>query len=357
MKNKVTVDFTQNMMTPSIDGEGVIKLPAGAGENVEKWAILLPQEALEEGSAYSEDGIYTGTRTAISTIAENDYLATNIAVIVNTQTILETPAGAINGLFVVNEKGDHVYFSQGNLQYIGSASTPYWKFADNQWDYLGHNQGSTSQTVDRDLFGWGTSGYDHGAICYQPWNLSIDANNYYVYNDYHLNLYDQTGRADWGYNAISNGGNTENNGWRTLTRDEWNYLFNARPTLSGIRYAKGIVNNVSGIILLPTDWSISTYELNYVNNGGVLYSDNIISAEDWTNIFETNGAVFLPSAGNRWGVSCYAVGDVGFYWSASCFFNGGQSAGMIEIHDSSINFTTWNRGGGCSVRLVKDINP
>ena len=73
MKNKVTVDFTQNMMTPSIDGEGVIKLPAGAGENVEKWAILLPQEALEEGSAYSEDGIYTGTRTAISTIAENDY--------------------------------------------------------------------------------------------------------------------------------------------------------------------------------------------------------------------------------------------------------------------------------------------
>ena len=49
MKNKVTVDFSQNTMTPSIDSEGIIKLPAGAGENVEKWAILLPQEAMEEG--------------------------------------------------------------------------------------------------------------------------------------------------------------------------------------------------------------------------------------------------------------------------------------------------------------------
>ena len=35
MNNKVIVDFSQNTMTPSMDGEGIIKLPAGAGENVE----------------------------------------------------------------------------------------------------------------------------------------------------------------------------------------------------------------------------------------------------------------------------------------------------------------------------------
>ena len=46
------------------------------------------------------------------------------------------PEGAINGLFTINEAGDQVYFSKGNLQYIGSADTPYWRFAENQWDYL-----------------------------------------------------------------------------------------------------------------------------------------------------------------------------------------------------------------------------
>ena len=86
MKNKVTVDFTQNTMTPSMDGEGVIMLPAGSGENVEKWAILLPQEALEEGeegTTYSEEGIYTGVRPEIPTITENGYWVNGIDLIVS----------------------------------------------------------------------------------------------------------------------------------------------------------------------------------------------------------------------------------------------------------------------------------
>ena len=77
MKNKVTVDFAQNTVMPNQDGEGVIMLPAGSGENVEKWAILLPQEALEEegnGSAYSEDGVYTGVRPAISATQTTEML-------------------------------------------------------------------------------------------------------------------------------------------------------------------------------------------------------------------------------------------------------------------------------------------
>jgi len=85
MKNKVTVDFTQNMVIPNQDGEGVIKLPAGSGENVEKWAILLPQEAVgagELGSAYSEDRIYSGMCGTVSTISENGYLSSGINVIV-----------------------------------------------------------------------------------------------------------------------------------------------------------------------------------------------------------------------------------------------------------------------------------
>lgn len=102
MKNKVTVDFTQNTMTSGMDGEGVIMLPAGSGENVEKWAILLPQEALEEGeggSVYSEDGVYSGVRPEIPEFAINGYYGDGIGLNISNRTF---PEGAIRGLFTIN---------------------------------------------------------------------------------------------------------------------------------------------------------------------------------------------------------------------------------------------------------------
>jgi len=174
------------------------------------------------------------------------------------------PTGAINGKFTINADGDQVYFSQGNLQY--QASTDTWKFADNQYDYVGSDNSNISSTYSGwiDLFGWGTSGYNHGGNCYQPWSTSTNYSDYYAYGGSTYNLYDQTGQADWGYNAISNGGNTANQ-WRTLTQPEWNYVFYTRSTTSGIRYAKANVNNVNGVILLPDDWSSSTYSLSSTN--------------------------------------------------------------------------------------------
>ena len=98
-------------------------------------------------------------------------------------TLTAIPTGAISGKFTINAEGDKVYFSKGNLQYIGSATPSYWKFAENQWDYLGDNgQGSNSQSVDCDLFGWGTSGYNHNAYCYQPWSTSSTNADYNPYN-------------------------------------------------------------------------------------------------------------------------------------------------------------------------------
>ena len=64
---------------------------------------------------------------------------------------------------------------------------------------------------------------------YQPWCTStVSSEFYYAYGNYAYNLFAQTGQADWGYNAIANGGNLENLGWRTLTTDEWIYVFNTR---------------------------------------------------------------------------------------------------------------------------------
>ena len=155
--------------------------------------------------------------------------------------------GALSGDFSVSET-EKVRFSKGNLQYRASTNT--WRFAENQWDYVGEGNTNASAFYDGwiDLFGWGTSGYNHGAGAYQPWSTSRYLDAYYAYGDKLYNLYDQTGQADWGYNAISNGGNTENSGWRTLTQSEWDYVFNERATLSGVRYVGANVNGLYFVV-------------------------------------------------------------------------------------------------------------
>ena len=292
----------------------------------------------EDGEVVSTEAEYTFTMTSDRNLVANFEPLSNL------------PTGAINGLFSVGENAT-VFFSQGNLQYIGSAATPYWKFADNQWDYLGTTTGqnSDSQNVDRDLFGWGTSGYNHGANCYQPWSTSQTSNDFNAYGIDTYNLYDQTGQADWGYNAIVNGGNTESSGWHTLTKDEWNYLFNIRSTVSGIRYVKAQVNGINGVILLPDDWIDDYYPLNNTNNSGASFGSNTIAATEWTAL-EQHGVVFLPAAGNRLGTSLSNVGSCGRYWSASIYDS--YYVSSIFFDDSSFGANGYNRGLNYTVRLV-----
>ena len=260
--------------------------------------------------------------------------------------------GLLEGVFSTSEN-TQIRFSQGNLQYIGSASTPYWKFADNQWDYIGSAQNGTSSNIDRDLFGFAASGYDHGAVGYQPWSTSTSNDSYYAYGSWEYNLYDQTGQADWGYNAIINGGNQENL-WRTPTKDEWVYIFNNRTTISGIRYARAIVNNVNGVILLPDNWNASIFTLNNVNMSSSSYSSNDIGATDWMNIFEPAGAVFLPAAGYRNGSSAGGVNENGDYWSSSVYSS--SSAYIVNFRPSYLepDYTAGDgRWYGRAARLVQ----
>ena len=262
--------------------------------------------------------------------------------------------GALRGVFGISLISPAtVRFSQGNLQYIGSASSPYWQLATNQWDYLGNNgQASSSTTVDRDLFGWGTSGYNHGAVCYQPWSTSTSNSDYYAYGQYNNNLYDGNGQADWGYNAIGNGGNAVNSGWRTLTRDEWDYVISYRNTTSRIRYAKAQVNGVCGLILLPDNWNSSYYSLSNTNSSGIAYEYNKITAEEWSSTLEPHGAVFLPAGGYRNNGAVISAGylGMGLYWSSS--YADSDKAGRLSFGNSTTGTFYDNRYYGYSVRLI-----
>lgn len=254
----------------------------------------------------------------------------------------DVPAGAVNGAFSISSS-QQVVFSKGNLKY--QASTGIWRFAENQYDCVGLDNANISSNYNGwiDLFGWATSGYNHGAVCYQPYSSSTISSYYYAYGDYTYNLYDINGRADWGYNAISNGGNTENK-WRTLRSGEWYYIANSRITTSGIRFAKAQVNGVNGVVLLSDNWNSSTFTLNDTNNASATYSANVISSSDWA-MLESSGAVFLPCAGRRNG--CAISPTFGRYWSSSSCYNF-DIAGMSTSHGM--------QELGYAVRLVQDLN-
>ena len=265
------------------------------------------------------------------------------------------PTGAIDGKFTINNNGDQVYFAQGNLQYIGSASTPYWKFAENQWDCLGitTEQNSSSQSVDRDVFGWGTSGWNPGNTYYRPWDTNNSSGASYGPAGAN-NLTGDCINSDWGvYNPISNGGDQPNQ-WRTMSKEEWVYVFDTRTTDSGIRFAKASVNDVNGVILLPDDWNSNYYALSDTNSKSASYTSNTITSSEW-NILELLGAVFLPATGYRFGTSVKNVGIRGYYWSSS-YVNSNYAYGVYfydSADTSDLNPQDCsNRSYGRGIRLV-----
>lgn len=293
------------------------------------------------GSQVSTNSNYTFTVTS------------NKSLVAHFDDIPTWPNGVLPGSFSVSAT-QQVHFSQGNLQY--KASTDTWRFATNQWDYVGEANANISQSYDGwiDYFGWGTSGWNCGNIYYQPWDSNECEDCYGPIGEY--NLTGSYANSDWGvYNAISNGGNAPNQ-WRTLTVDERVYLFNTRNTYSGIRYARARVNNVNGIILLPDNWSTSYYSLNNTNSESSNYSSNVISSSTWTNSLEAHGAVFLPAAGLRMGTWVNGVGSVGSYWSSS--HEGYRGARDLYFEDQFLNLYNgaWLRSYGHSVRLVCPAN-
>ena len=375
MNNKVTVNFgnpTDEGFEYGMDGEGVIKMHGVTTENTETWAIVLPQAELpagEEGSVYTYDNAYIGTRPAIHAIESNKmYHEGNDVISMTLEAATPSvPTGAIKGLFTVSDNAEgtntyQIYFSKGNLQYQASSDT--WQFAEHQWDYIGSANSNISSTYSGwiDLFGWGTSGYhnnnDPYNVNYNPWSNSYSYGN----NDYNSYGYgpsmNQTDQAlvrtsahyDWGvHNPISNGGNQAGQ-WKTMTRYAWVYVFEKR---SGIRYAKAKVNDVNGVILLPDDWSSETYTLNSTNVKDASFSSNTISALQW-NTLEQAGAVFLPAAGNRKGTDFYNLGSKGYYWSASQ--EDKRGAKCMYFDGSNLqSYDKYERCNGQSVRLVRPV--
>ncbi len=307
------------------------------------------------------------------------------------------------GVFSVAD-GKTVSFAPGNLQFNaaegshlradGTAAKGTWRFAENQYDYIGSSNKNIAENYEGwiDLFGWGTSGYnnianDPMAVFYQPWSnskvylssvkkdstLNCDVyeitgeceweytyftasevnENYYGYGPSQgmadKNLVGTSANYDWGvYNAISNGGNKAGL-WRTLTCAEWSYILESRKNAPFLR-SQATVNGVYGYVLLPDDFKkpADITWLHQANN----WSTNTYTVEQW-KLLEATGAIFLPVASYRSGSFVYDERRYSHYWSATELSSG--NAWYLHFNSDEVYMYHNGRYFGRSVRLVKDL--
>ena len=153
---------------------------------------------------------------------------------------------------------------------------------------------------------------------------------------------------DWGlYNKI---GHDSAGIWRTLSLNEWQFVFERRIDASNLHFL-AIVNNEEGCVILPDNWN--NFDNIYLTDS--LYSMNIYRDEDWKQM-ENNGAVFLRCT------NIYGKDTIGRYWSTT-------TGHIYKFEDSTywsrpLIYVFGNKGFQthlgfiddiCNVRLVKDL--
>ena len=335
--NPLNMNQTADQLKVYYDGAIV----AGAGTNFAGGSTNVVYLAVPTASSKTirieyTDGnfIYYYQKSGISITASKYYQST-----VALNNVL--PAGSLDGKFTINASGDQVRFSKGNLQYYCSTSAPEWRFADHQYDYVAFDGTAYAENSGKwiDLFAYGTSGYNNGQACYQPYSISGDASQYYQSA--------LTGNADWGYNKISNGGNS-NGIWRTLTSTEWRYLFQVR-TDADKKYGHGSVNGIHGMIILPDEWTLPA-GLTFTP-GNSAWSNTYTIAE-WAQM-EAAGAVFLPASGSRADDYLPTAAEAnGLYRSSTNAYYVYFSSNGLSVCTNSDNYYQY----GDAVRLVRDVS-
>ena len=197
-------------------------------------------------------------------------------------TTCEAATEALSGTFSVG-KYEVAQFATGNLQYKPSTAT--WRFAKQQYQYVGKDNiyvGKEDYKGWIDLFGW--SADDKFGV-----NSSNDNANY------------QGEFVDWGKLFPEEG-------WSTLSKNQWYYLLNQRTNAASLKQI-AMVGETLGIMLFPDEWTLPagcapTQQTHHDEEDGEDHSCDFVSYNytlaHWTEL-EKAGAIFLPAAGRRTG--------------------------------------------------------
>jgi hypothetical protein len=324
--SKATVDFSNGTITGSEKGS----ISIGSGSNG-VYVALLPSTN-DETTLEFDSYFNTGSITFLRGIQKGKYYCKDNGAALNVEAV---PQDFHNRTFSVSSD-KKVVFSRGNLQYHAINHT--WRFSEHQWDICQTTAGEWNTSGWVDLFGWGT------------WTEGNDP----------LNISNQN--EDYQYNAEPTVEGQSN--WRTLTGEEWSYLFTKRS--GDYIFAKcnlnyGGTNSINGLIVFPDGYSALPpgITLGNINEDDSEFDHNSLTSVQWEAL-QDQGCVFLPAAGFRKldeedVVQVSYIGLSGNYWASSTTdFNGALIQDLLLFGRGAVASYYSYPTPGMSVRMVME---
>ena len=404
--------YNDNVFT-AFQKDLVVNIPIPAGEFSKVTITTWDGDPWNGG--HKINGITSSIRTAVAEDGKS-YLSWNAGRLSSGKREIFMPVFTVDSNPYPGN-GTRVVFAPGNLtaeietlptstSIVGTATN--WSFAENQYDYLGANNGNmfakNSEGEKMDLFAWignkATNNYTENelyGILYPSYSgLSSELKDWNIWIGIDA---DGIIKSDWGNLEIGGGqdllGNPSDtypaNTWRLPDRNtgtsEWSRLLTARKvngTVIPYMYVKAEIKDgetlvANGLIIFPDEYAtpevpIGMPTFTQCNTATSAYSANSISLADWAAL-ESVGCVFLPAANNRYSSSGLKIdrpGD-GLYWTnyAWNYKSGVENpqSNSIALIFSDISVSQSVRGktdlqpaasharaNGASVRLVCQVN-
>ena len=390
---------------------GNITLYGEEGNTAIRWAILLPGTNLSP-SVHTDLTITYSGDVNLAALGTNDYVNSGISInnplplpdAPDAEYAVKTSDGTLTQFSVSGDK--KVYFSRGNLKadFTSGGYAEGWSFHDTQFGEVAGPTLNLDNPNDKRYYVHEQSDSNSNNPAAPNGIIFINHQNYgdrftwgyfssitlatteYVHSEEDLSKTAAVAK-DWGCVFTEN--SPEGGNWRTLSANEWIYLFNGPSTVRGdkrflrVRIKKFYINPIDeswsedcwGVFVFPDNYQGSNLTGTYTFNSNTLNQIDYSDANGNADVAQmlNDGAVFLPCVGYRYDDRYYdyvyytieTIGaGIGYYWSSTHIDGTTNYAKALKfvVRGSGTNSTTGvsiedlPRNYGYCVRLVWDAN-